>query len=67
MIADMIGAGLNTNCGGRNHIGIDIENQIVRWIGQTVGYPQYASGVFVTGSSIANFMAAPATGRGCAA
>lgn len=57
MIAEMIGAGLNMNCGGRNHIGLEIENQIVDWIGQIVGYPKNASGLFLTGSSIANFMA----------
>lgn len=57
MLAEMIAAGLNMNCGGRDHAGIAIEQQIVRWMGEVFGYPQGASGVFVTGTSMANFLA----------
>jgi aromatic-L-amino-acid/L-tryptophan decarboxylase len=58
MIAELVAAGLNLNCGGRDHIGIEIERQIVRWMRQAFEYPESASGLFVTGSSMANFMAA---------
>ncbi|MBW6422683.1 cytochrome D ubiquinol oxidase subunit I [Rhizobium sp. XQZ8] len=57
MVAEMIAAGLNMNCGGRNHVGIDIEHQVVRWMREAMGYPETASGLFVTGSSMANFVA----------
>jgi aromatic-L-amino-acid/L-tryptophan decarboxylase len=57
MVAEMVAAGLNMNCGGRDHIGIEIERQITRWMAAAVGYPMDASGVFVTGSSMANFLA----------
>ncbi|RUP10432.1 aminotransferase class V-fold PLP-dependent enzyme [Hyphomicrobium sp.] len=57
MVAEMIAAGLNMNCGGRDHIGIDVERQIVRWMSEAFGYPQGASGLFLTGSSMANFLA----------
>ncbi len=57
MVAEMIAAGLNMNCGGRNHIGLDVERQITRWVAEALGYPGSASGVFVTGSSMANFAA----------
>ena len=57
MLAEMLAAGLNANCGGRDHIGIEVERQIVRWLRELFGFPQTASGVFVTGSSMANFMA----------
>jgi len=57
MLAEMLAAGLNANCGGRDHIGIEVERQIVRWVRELFGFPQTASGVFVTGSSMANFMA----------
>lgn len=57
MIADMIAAGLNMNCGGRDHIGIEVERQIVRWMGEAFGYPDGASGLLLTGSSMANFLA----------
>ena len=57
MLAEMIAAGLNMNCGGRDHIGIEIERQITRWMAAVMGYPATASGVFLTGTSMANFLA----------
>ena len=57
MVAEMVAAGLNMNCGGRNHIGLEVENQITQWMAEALGYPRSASGVFVTGSSMANFAA----------
>jgi len=56
MIAEMLAAGLNMNCGGRNHIGIEVENQITRWMQQVFEFPDTASGVFLTGTSMANFL-----------
>ena len=56
MLAEMLAAGLNANCGGRNHIGIDVERQMTRWFAQVFGFPSDASGVFVTGTSMANFL-----------
>jgi aromatic-L-amino-acid decarboxylase len=56
MIAEMLAAGLNSNCGGRNHIAIDVERQIASWMAQAFGFPEDASGIFVTGTSIANFL-----------
>jgi glutamate/tyrosine decarboxylase-like PLP-dependent enzyme len=57
IVAEMIAAALNMNCGGRNHIGLDVEGQIVRWMRVALGYPEGATGLFVTGSSMANFLA----------
>ncbi len=57
MLAEMLAAGLNANLGGRDHIPIAVEQQIVRWMSRLFGFPESASGLFVTGSSIANFMA----------
>jgi aromatic-L-amino-acid/L-tryptophan decarboxylase len=56
MIAEMLAAGMNSNCGGRNHIAIDVERQIARWMAQAFGFPLDASGIFVTGASMANFL-----------
>lgn len=56
MVAEMLAAGLNANCGGRNHIAIDVERQIALWAAELFGFPREASGVFVTGSSAANFL-----------
>lgn len=57
MIAEMLAAGLNANLGGRDHMPIEVERQIVDWMRQLFGFPQGASGIFVTGTSMANLMA----------
>jgi aromatic-L-amino-acid decarboxylase len=57
MLAEMLSAGLNANLGGRDHIPIEVERQIVDWMRQIFGFPHGASGIFVTGTSMANLMA----------
>jgi len=57
MLAEMLAAGLNANLGGRDHIPIEVERQIVEWTRAMFGFPQGASGIFVTGTSMANLMA----------
>ena len=57
MLADMLAAGLNANLGGRDHIPIEVERQIVEWMRSMFGFPSGASGIFVTGTSMANLMA----------
>jgi aromatic-L-amino-acid decarboxylase len=56
MLAEMLAAGLNANLGGRDHVPIDVERQIVRWVREMFGFPDTASGIFVTGTSMANLM-----------
>ena len=57
MLAEMLAAGLNANCGGRDHMPIEVEHQITRWLRQLFDFPETASGLFVTGTSMANLMA----------
>ena len=57
MLAEMLAAGLNANTGGRDQMPVEVERQIVRWMRELFGFPESASGVFVTGTSIANLMA----------
>ncbi len=57
MVAEMLAAGLNMNCGGRNHIGLEVERQIAAWAAALFGFPRDASGLFVTGTSAANHLA----------
>jgi glutamate/tyrosine decarboxylase-like PLP-dependent enzyme len=57
VIGEMLAAGFNANCGGRDHIGLEVERQITRWMAEVFGFPAGASGVFVTGTSMANFLA----------
>jgi aromatic-L-amino-acid decarboxylase len=57
MLAEMLAAGLNANLGGRDHVPIEVERQITEWTQTMLGFPATASGVFVTGTSMANLMA----------
>ena len=57
MLAEMLAAGLNANLGGRDHMPIEVERQIVAWMRQCSAFRDGASGIFVTGTSMANLMA----------
>jgi aromatic-L-amino-acid decarboxylase len=57
MLAEMLAAGLNANLGGRDHMPIEVERQIVDWMRRLFAFPEGASGIFVTGTSMANLMA----------
>jgi aromatic-L-amino-acid/L-tryptophan decarboxylase len=57
MLAEMLAAGLNANLGGRDQIPLEVERQVTDWMRVLFGFPQGTSGLFVTGSSIANFIA----------
>jgi aromatic-L-amino-acid/L-tryptophan decarboxylase len=39
MLAEMLAAGLNANCVGRDHAPIDCEPQAVRWAAEMLGLP----------------------------
>ena len=56
MLAEILAAGLNANFGGRDHAPIEVESQVVRWAAEMLGFPPEASGVLVTGTSIANLI-----------
>jgi len=57
MLAEMLAAGLNPNLGGRDHAPIEVERQVVEWMRELFGFPGTASGLFVTGTSMANLIA----------
>lgn len=57
VIAELLAAGLNPNLGGRDHAPVEVERQVVRWTREAFGFPETASGIVVTGTSMANFMA----------
>ena len=57
MVAEMLAAGWNANCGGRDHAGIAVERQVARWAADLFDFPDTASGIFVTGTSMANVLA----------
>lgn len=57
MLAEMLAGALNANLGGRDHMPVEVERQITRWAAQMFSFPAEASGVFVTGTSMANLLA----------
>lgn len=57
MLAELLAATTNPNLGGRDHAPIEVERQVIRWAAQMLGFPQDASGVLVTGTSMANLIA----------
>ena len=57
MLAEMLAAGLNANLGGRDQVPIEVERQVARWMQSLFGFPASAAGLFVTGTSMANFIA----------
>jgi aromatic-L-amino-acid/L-tryptophan decarboxylase len=57
VLAEMLAAGLNANLGGRDHVPMEVEKQIVHWVRELLGFPEGATGLFVTGTSMANMIA----------
>ena len=57
ILADMVASALNANCGGRNHAAIEIERQVVNWAKGVMGFPDSASGLIVSGTSMATIIA----------
>ena len=55
-MADFLTSLTNSNAGAGNHVGQFIEDQVIRWIRAIVGYPEDASGIIVSGGSMANFV-----------
>ncbi len=57
MLAELLTGAMNENCGGRDHVGLAVERQVIAWAAQITGMPETTSGVLLTGSSMANFIA----------
>jgi glutamate/tyrosine decarboxylase-like PLP-dependent enzyme len=56
MMAELLAAGLNANVGGRNQSAVEVERQVLKWVRELFSFPQTASGLFVTGTSMANLI-----------
>jgi aromatic-L-amino-acid/L-tryptophan decarboxylase len=55
-LADFMAAVTNSNLGGGNHAAILVEEQVVNWLKDMIGFPADASGLLVSGGSMANFV-----------
>jgi aromatic-L-amino-acid decarboxylase len=56
MLAEMLAAGMNPNMGGGAHVGIEVERQVIDWTKAMLGFPEDASGLLVSGGSMANLV-----------
>jgi glutamate/tyrosine decarboxylase-like PLP-dependent enzyme len=57
LLAELLVAVFNPNCGGRDHAAIEVERQVIAWAAEAVGFPKSAGGVLIAGSSMANMVA----------
>ena len=56
-LAELATAVINTNAGGGHQAAPYVERQVIEWCKAMLGFPQEASGVLVTGGSVANLVA----------
>jgi aromatic-L-amino-acid/L-tryptophan decarboxylase len=57
VLAELFAAALNVNVGGREHAAVYVERAVVRWFRDLFGFPQGASGVLTSGTSMGNLLA----------
>ena len=55
-LADLMASTMNSNLGGGNHAANLVEEQVVNWMKEILGLPPEASGLLVSGGSMANFV-----------
>jgi aromatic-L-amino-acid decarboxylase len=56
MLAEMLAAGMNPNLGGGEHVPNYVEAEVLDWCKEMLGYPAEASGLLVSGGSMANLV-----------
>jgi glutamate/tyrosine decarboxylase-like PLP-dependent enzyme len=56
MMADMLASGLNPHLAGFNQAPALVEQQVLAWLASLMGFPTNASGLLVTGGSMANVL-----------
>ena len=57
MLADMLASGMNSNNAIGDHSAMYVEKQVIEWSKQMFGFPGAATGMLVSGASIANITA----------
>lgn len=56
MLADMLAAGVNSSVDGFDDAGTQVETQVIDWCKEMLGYRPEASGLLLSGCSMANFV-----------
>ncbi|TCJ11917.1 aminotransferase class V-fold PLP-dependent enzyme, partial [Parasulfuritortus cantonensis] len=53
-LADFLASAMNSNVGGGNHAAPMVERQVIEWIKEILHFPARASGLLLSGASMAN-------------
>jgi glutamate/tyrosine decarboxylase-like PLP-dependent enzyme len=56
VLAEMLAASMNPNLGGLDHVANYVEQEVLEWCKQMMGFPFEASGILVSGGSMANLV-----------
>ena len=56
-LGELCAALLNSNLGGRDHLGHHVEHQVLQWCRELFGYPSNSSGLLTSGTSMATLIA----------
>jgi glutamate/tyrosine decarboxylase-like PLP-dependent enzyme len=56
MMADMLAAGMNPHCAGLDQAPKLVELRVIAWLAELMGFPGDASGVLVSGGTMANVL-----------
>jgi glutamate/tyrosine decarboxylase-like PLP-dependent enzyme len=56
VLAELLAAAINANCGGRDHGAIYVERQVIEWCRQLFDFPEHSSGILVSGTSMATLI-----------
>ena len=57
VLPELVAAAMNANCGGRDHIAIYVERQVLAWCRCIVGFPDACGALLVSGTSMATVVA----------
>lgn len=57
LLAELVAATMNSNCGGRDHGAVYIEREVIDWCARVFGFPATSSGLLVAGTSQATVIA----------
>ncbi|MCP4132869.1 MAG: amino acid decarboxylase [bacterium] len=56
MLSEMLAAGMNPNVDGDTQIACHVEKQVIGWLKEALNFPQEASGLLLSGCSMANLI-----------
>ena len=56
-LGEMLAAFINSNLGGRDHVGVYVEREVIDWCKEIFGFPATSSGLLTSGTSMASVIA----------